>query len=112
MKKKIGITFVAFLMFTSISTASAFASTGTPIEAKELKAIEDTVVEPQFLPAYVAIANAARVVGGVTKAAKWGAAAFGAGFAGKAGSDAYDKVAGSLSLEMSSYENIEEIFDK
>lgn len=111
MKKKLGITFAAFLIFSSISTVSAFASNGTPIEAKELVAIEDTVVEPQFLPAYVAVANAARVVGGVTKAAKWGAAAFGAGFAGKAGSDAYDKIAGTVALDVS-YENIEEVFDK
>ncbi|MGE7921225.1 hypothetical protein ACQKM9_20135 [Viridibacillus sp. NPDC093762] len=89
------------LVFASISSISAFAATGEPIEKEKFAIAEKSpVIEPTFAPALAVIANGARVAAAGVKVAKWGAAAFGAGFVGAAGADAYSKVSGkSLNKE-------------
>ena len=114
MKKKIVSSTIAFsLFFGGVASMSAFASTGEPVESKKLtEAYESEEVTPQFLPAYAAIAAGARVAAGGVKAAKWAGAAFGAGFMGAAGADAYSKAKSGKSVDITSLpEDSEVAFD-
>lgn len=115
MKKRFLIIAVLFfLVFASISSISALATTGEPIEQEEFTNVEEEdsqVVEPRYLPAYYAIANAARVVNSVGKAVKWGAAAYSGGFLAAAGADHYSKVSGAALYNAEVPANAELAFD-
>jgi len=84
------------LVFASVSSVSALAATGEPIVKEKFAVVETSnVIEPEYVPALVAIANAARVANAVTKAAKGAGAAVAGGFLAAAGADAYSRVTGN-----------------
>ncbi|SHF95607.1 hypothetical protein [Ornithinibacillus halophilus] len=113
MKKKVLILFIAVAaIFAGISSTSVLATTEQPVQRVDFKhADESEVVKPEYIPALVAIANAARVAQAGVKAAKWAGGAFGVGFTGAAGADLYNRITGTFSTEEVVPEDAEVVFD-
>ncbi|MEI1420638.1 hypothetical protein EFK13_05150 [Bacillus cabrialesii] len=114
--KKIVITISLILICAFVGVSSVSASTVEPIERVNFEnAKESSEMKPEYLPALAAIGQAARVAEAGVKAAgqvaKWGSAAFGAGFLGAAGADAYKKATGSSSNSEYVPEDAEVLFD-
>lgn len=109
------ITLLLVLVFASVSSVSALATTGKPVEKDDFSIEGSHVIEPQNFAAYQAIANAARLVNAVGKAlskgAKFGAGSFSAGYLAAAGADAYSKTTGSSLNNKSVPVNAEVVFD-
>lgn len=99
------ITILLVLIFAGVSSVSTLATTGKPVEKEEfsMEFIEyPNLSEPKII---------ATLYKGAVKAAKWGAAAFAAGFTAAAGADAYSKTKGLYYNNKKVPTNAEVVFD-
>ncbi|GEM_PF-5443822 len=93
------------LFFGSVSSVSALVTTGKPVEKVEfsVESIENPYgSEPKII---------ANLYKAAVKGAKWGAAAFAAGYTAAAGADAYAKTKGLFYNNDKVPTNAEVVFD-
>lgn len=98
-------TLLLVLVFGSVSSASALVTTGKPVEKVEFS-VESREDSNGSEPKIIATLYKAAV-----KGAKWGAAAFAAGYTAAAGADAYAKTKGLFYNNKEVPTNAEVIFD-